>query len=225
MASRVSRAEGRWGRITGTGLLRPDVCSGNVRHNYDHSRQTRPVSPASEDHRKSSYHVVPGRNRSLGHVDRVRVGTVSGGHLSDQLSRKTMLVTGVSIVSVGLLVLMQTNSYLLFLLGNEHRHRSRPLLYVRSRTPLGTVRGALQTGVRGEHGVDRLSGAAAAGLVVAVVLVPDWQAIFVPVLAILLPHPLLAQPWSNKPMVLERVSFEFWHTSQRVNLRRRFAGY
>jgi predicted MFS family arabinose efflux permease len=61
-----------------------------------------------------------------------------------------------------------------------------------------------------------VSGAAAAGLAVAVVFVSDWPAIFVPVLAMLLPILFLLKRWSNEPMILERVSFDFWHTSQRI---------
>lgn len=140
-----------------------------------------------------------------------------GGHLSDQLSRKTILVTGVSVVCVGVAVLLGTHSYLFFVVGAMGIGIGRGLYSTASRALLSELfveRRGQAFGVN-MASID-VSGAAAAGLAVAVVLVSVWQLIFLPILVLLFPILFFLNRWSDESLVLRRVPFDFWRTSQRI---------
>lgn len=153
-----------------------------------------------------------------------------GGRLSDQLSRKTVLVAAGVVSVVGFSLLAVAVSYLPFLLGAAVLGLGAGLYWISLRALLAD----LFVERRGQaFGVQDSLGFAgpllAAGGAVAVLAVSTWHTAFLPVIAFLLCSVVLTHVWVREPYVVDRVEFNAVATGTRVfgdqQVRRLIVGY
>ena len=139
------------------------------------------------------------------------------GRLSDRLSRKTILATGLALLIVGFTVVQGTEFYSSFLIGVGI---------------VGLGAGVYPTAARAllsDHFVDRrgqafglhtssgdLGNAAAAGLAVVALSVATWQMAFLPVIVLLAGTLLAFHFWSHESYVLETVDLGIRSTGRRL---------
>lgn len=144
------------------------------------------------------------------------------GRLSDRLSRKTLLASGLSLLLVGFGVLSTAVSYPLFLFGAA---------------VVGVGAGLYPTAARAlvsDHFVERrgeafglhtasgdAGGAAAAGLAVAALALWTWRSAFVVVLAVLVVVLVVLHRLSREPYELRRVPLDVRGTGGRLVRNRR----
>lgn len=146
-----------------------------------------------------------------------------GGRLSDQLTRKTVLVSSLAVLLTGFLVLSLTTSYPLLLLGAAVIGIGDGLYGPASRGLLSDLFRAKRGSAFGIQGTfSAIGGIVAAGLAAAALAIGIWQAAFVPgvvgtaVLAVLLYR------WGREPVTLKLVPPELGTTITRLFRRRRF---
>jgi predicted MFS family arabinose efflux permease len=145
------------------------------------------------------------------------VAQYPSGRLSDHLSRKTVLVTSLGVVFVGLVVLHQTVNYLMFVMGTAIVGLGRGLYPTAARALLSELfveRRGRAFGVN--MASSDVSGGVAAGLAVVVLAVATWHAAFLPVLGVVFLSLLLLHRWSRESLVLQPVSFNFRETGRRI---------
>lgn len=140
-----------------------------------------------------------------------------GGRLSDQLSRKTVLVAGGIVSIVGFALLSVAVSYLPFLLGAAVLGLGAGLYWISLRALLAD----LFVERRGQaFGVQDSLGFAgpllAAGGAVLILAVATWHIAFLPVIAFLGGSVALAHVWIREPYVFSRVELNVLATGSRV---------
>jgi len=114
------------------------------------------------------------------------LGQFPSGRLSDRLTRKTLLVTGLALAAAGFAVLAVAVSYPLFLLGAAVVGVGAGLYPTAARALISDHFEAKRGGAFGLHTASGdLGGGVAAGLAVAALAVATWRAAFLPVVAIL----------------------------------------
>jgi len=114
------------------------------------------------------------------------LGQFPSGRLSDRLTRKTLLVAGLTLAAVGFAVLTVAVSYPLFLLGAAIVGVGAGLYPTAARALISDHFEAKRGGAFGLHTASGdLGGGVAAGLAVAALAVATWRAAFLPVVAIL----------------------------------------
>jgi len=140
-----------------------------------------------------------------------------GGHLSDQLTRKTTLVAAVTIGIVGLTVLMSATTYPLFLLGVIVFGLSGGLYWISLRALLADLfrsRRGQAFGV--QDAVGFVGPLVAAGAAILIIGRTSWRMAF-PVLIIgIAGIGVLAHRWVRGPYEISTVEFDFLKTGTRV---------
>ncbi len=140
-----------------------------------------------------------------------------GGRLSDQLSRKTVIVAAALVSIGGFALLTVAFSYGPFLLGAAVLGLGAGLYWIALRALLADLfleRRGQAFGIQDSLGF--IGPVLAAGGAVAVLAVATWHASFVPVIAILLVSVVLAHVWIREPYVLDRVRLDIRATGNRV---------
>jgi len=130
-----------------------------------------------------------------------------GGRLSDDLSRKTVLVVSLGIAVLGFVTLLSTVSYPQFLLAvvlvgtgaGAYFPTTRGLL-----TDLYDERRGEAFGIQVAAG--SIGSALAAGVVTAALATSTWQMTFLPVMVALAGIAILLHYWVREPYVVERTS-------------------
>nr|WP_193570220.1 MFS transporter [Halorussus sp. JP-T4] len=127
------------------------------------------------------------------------MGQYPSGRLSDRLTRKSLLVAGLSLVVVGFAALASAPTYPFYLLGAAVIGVGAGLYP----TPARALVSDLFVDRRGEaFGLHTASGdvggAAAAGLAVAVLAVGTWRTAYVPVVAVLAGTALALHVWARE---------------------------
>lgn len=140
-----------------------------------------------------------------------------GGLLSDQLSRKTVLVAGGIVSIVGFALLSVAVSYLPFLLGAAVLGLGAGLYWISLRALLAD----LFVERRGQaFGVQDSLGFAgpllAAGGAILILAVTTWHIAFLPVIVFLVGSVALAHVWIQEPYVFSRVELDVLATGSRV---------
>ena len=140
-----------------------------------------------------------------------------GGHLSDRLSRKTVIVGAASLTLVGFAVVGVAASYPPFLIAAAIIGLGAGLYWIALRALLADlfiVRRGQAFGLQ-----DALGSAgplAAAGGAIVVLWLGNWQLAFPAVIVALVGMLVLIHVWLREPYVLSPVSFEALETGRRV---------
>lgn len=145
------------------------------------------------------------------------------GRLSDKLSRKTLLVAGLGLLSLGFLSLGSAPNYPVFLLGAAVTGVGAGLYPTAARALLADLFVARRGRAFGLHTASGdVGGVAAAGLASVVVAVAVWRAAFLPVVAVLLVAAVALHVWSQESYVLERAPLALRATVGRLLGQSRF---
>jgi predicted MFS family arabinose efflux permease len=129
------------------------------------------------------------------------------GRLSDALSRKTLLVSGLGLVVVGFGALAASPTYLTFLLGAAVVGFGAGLYPTAARALVSDLYTAKRGRAFGLHTASGdLGGVAAAGLAATVLAVATWRTAFVPVVVVALAVLASLHVWSREDYVVERRS-------------------
>lgn len=120
------------------------------------------------------------------------------GRLSDRLSRKTLLIGGLSIAAAGFVILAGAVSYPILLLGAAVVGVGAGLYPTAARALISDHFEAKRGGAFGVHtALGDLGGSAAAGVAVVVLAVTVWRGAFLPVTVVLV-LVALALHWSSR---------------------------
>jgi len=152
------------------------------------------------------------------------------GRLSDQLSRKTVLVASLCLAFVGAIVLSTSVTYATFVVGVVVVGAGRGLFPTPARARLSELFTERRGQAFGVHLVSSdLGGVGAAGLAIVVLGIATWRAAFVPIAVSILPFAVLLYLWDRGPFTLGWVSFDFRRTGSRIlfepHLRRLLLAY
>lgn len=147
-----------------------------------------------------------------------------GGRLSDQLSRKTVLLAGLGALFLGAILLATTTTYLMLLVGAAVVGLGEGLFGSADRGLLSDLFVRARGAAFGIHlTFFDLAGIAAAGLAVAALALGPWQAAFVPVALVAAVVVVLVHRWGREAIVIQRPgSLRVRETVRRLFLRRRF---
>lgn len=145
------------------------------------------------------------------------------GRLSDQLTRKTVLLAGLSAIIAGSLLLSVTISYPLLLVGAA-------IVGIGEGTYGAADRGLLSDLFVEKRGAAfgihltffDLAGVLAAGLAVAALGYGVWQNAFLPIAASAVVVAILLYRWSTDPIVLDRPPLRIGETFRRLFFQSRF---
>ncbi len=140
-----------------------------------------------------------------------------GGRLSDQLSRKTIIVLATLVATAGYFVLIIVQSYPPFLLAAAVIGLGAGLYWISLRALMADLFIARRGQAFGLQDALGFTGPllAAGGAVVAVAL-GSWRLGFPPVVVALLLIGFLTHRWLREPYVVETVEFNFVATGRRV---------
>ncbi len=153
-----------------------------------------------------------------------------GGRLSDQLSRKSVLVTAGFLALGGMVVLAMTFRYEAFLVGAGLVGLGSGLYWISLRALLAD----LYIERRGEaFGLQDSLGFAgpllAAGGAIIILAIAPWRSAFLPVIAFLCVAVFLSHHWLDEPYVVSGVELDIGETFTRIfgdrNTRRLLIGY
>lgn len=147
------------------------------------------------------------------------------GRLSDQLSRKAPIVTGLGLLVLGFLVLWQTGTYLVFLGGVSIVGIGAGLYPTAARALVSDLFVRRRGQAFGVHtAAGDLGNAAAAGLAVAAIAIATWQTAFLPLIFVFGGLLLAIHHWSQEPFNLHSVSLGVGATGRRLftNVRMRW---
>ncbi|WP_266079002.1 MFS transporter [Haladaptatus caseinilyticus] len=134
------------------------------------------------------------------------LGQYPSGRLSDRLSRKTLLATGLSFLVVGFVVLAGAPTYSMFLLGAAVVGTGAGLYPTPARalvSDLFVTRRGQAFGLHGASGDG--GGAIAAGLAVVVLTFATWRFAFLPVVILLVVVFVLLHRWNREAYTPPRV--------------------
>jgi len=139
------------------------------------------------------------------------------GRLSDQLSRKTLLVAGLSLAAVGFVLLGVAGSYAWFLVGAAVAGTGVGLYPTPVRAFLSDLFVERRGQAFGLHtAAGDLGGLLAAGLATLVLAVATWRWAFLPVVLALAVVTLAVHRWSREPYELRRVDLAVRETGRRL---------
>jgi MFS family permease len=131
------------------------------------------------------------------------------GRLSDQLSRKTLLVTGLILAVGGFAVLATAVSYPLLLFGAAVVGVGAGLYPTAARALISDHFRAKRGGAFGLHtALGDIGGGAAAGLAVLALAVATWRSAFLPVVVVLAAVALAIHATSREPYRVEAVDLD-----------------
>lgn len=145
------------------------------------------------------------------------------GRLSDQLSRKSVLVPSLAIGAFGSVLLWQTSSYLALLIGAAIVGIGEGLYGVADRGLLSDLfvqRRGIAFGVHTTF--SDVGGILAAGLAAGALAIGAWQTAFLPAIFGLALISLLHYRWGDEPIVIKKVSPQIRETVGRLFGHRRF---
>lgn len=147
----------------------------------------------------------------------VAIAQYPGGVLSDDLSRKTVLIASLLCAALGVFALTNAGTYGLFLVGvgllGFGSGLYEPGAFVHL-TELFVERRGQAVGVNAA--AFDLGGVAAAGLAAAVFALAVWQSAFVPLLLGVLLVTAGVHAWNDQPYVLRRTSVDVRSTARRM---------
>jgi predicted MFS family arabinose efflux permease len=147
------------------------------------------------------------------------------GRLSDALSRKTLLVSGLGLVVLGFGALAASPTYLTFLAGAAVVGVGAGLYPTAARALVSDLYTAKRGRAFGLHTASGdLGGVAAAGLAAVVLGVATWRAAFLPVVVVALVVLASLHVWSREEYVVERRSLAVRATVGRLFGTPRFRG-
>jgi predicted MFS family arabinose efflux permease len=151
-------------------------------------------------------------------------GQYPSGRLSDRLSRPTLLVPGLALLSVGFGALAAATSYRLYLLGAAVVGAGAGLYPTAARALVSDLYVERRGQAFGLHTASGdTGGAIAAGLAIATLAVASWRAAFVPVVAVLAAVLVALHAWRREPYEFRRVGLAARATAGRLLGRRRMA--
>ncbi|PSQ17646.1 MFS transporter [Halobacteriales archaeon QS_8_69_26] len=146
------------------------------------------------------------------------------GRLSDRLSRPSLLVPGLALVSVGFLLLSRAQSYPPYLLGAAVVGVGAGLYPTAARALVSDLFVRRRGQAFGLHTASGdLGGAAAAGLAVVVLGAATWRSAYAPVVAVLAVVLLALHRWRREPYEWRRVPLGVRETLVRLFGQRRMA--
>lgn len=147
------------------------------------------------------------------------------GRLSDRLSRKTLLVVGLSIASVGFGLLGLARNYPQFILGAAVVGLGVGLYPTAARALLSDLFVARRGQAFGVHTASGdLGGLLAAGLATLIVGVATWRFAYLPVVASVVLVALALHVWSRESYEIARVDLAVRQTGRRLLRTARFRG-
>ncbi len=127
------------------------------------------------------------------------LGQYPSGRLSDRFSRKTLLVSGLALLSVGFTVVAGAPTYAVFLVGMAVAGVGAGLYPTPARALVSDLFVSRRGQAFGLHGASGDSGGVvAAGLAVAVLAVATWRVAFVPVVLVAVLALVLLHRWSRE---------------------------
>ncbi|MCO8242844.1 MFS transporter [Haladaptatus sp. AB643] len=127
------------------------------------------------------------------------LGQYPSGRLSDRFSRKTLLVSGLALLSVGFTVVAGAPTYAVFLVGMAVAGVGAGLYPTPARALISDLFVSRRGQAFGLHGASGDSGGVvAAGLAVAVLAVATWRVAFVPVVLVAVLALVLLHRWSRE---------------------------
>ncbi|WP_251327878.1 MFS transporter [Haloplanus pelagicus] len=145
------------------------------------------------------------------------LGQFPSGRLSDRLSRKTLLVSGLALATTGFAVLSAAVSFPLFLVGAAVVGVGAGLYPTAARALLSDHFEAKRGGAFGLHTASGdLGGGAAAGLAVAALAVATWRGAFLPVVGLLAPVAVVLHLTSRESYRIEAVGLDVRGTGARL---------
>jgi predicted MFS family arabinose efflux permease len=158
------------------------------------------------------------------------LGQYPSGRLSDRLSRPSLLVPGLALLSVGFLALGGATSYPLYLAGAAVVGAGAGLYPTAARALVSDLFVQRRGQAFGLHTASGdLGGALAAGLAVATLAVATWRDAFLPVVVVLVAVLVLLHAWRPEPYEVRRVDLAVGATARRLFANPRFgallAGY
>lgn len=140
-----------------------------------------------------------------------------GGRLADRTTRKTALVTALSSVVLGLLVLIVSWEFVGFLLGAAIIGTGVGLYSTSAYALLSDLFDGNQGSAFGVYTAHwDLGGALSAGLAVVVLAVAGWRAAFLPVVALALVILVLVHRWGEESYTLARPTLDLAGTVDRL---------
>jgi predicted MFS family arabinose efflux permease len=149
-------------------------------------------------------------------------GQYPSGRLSDRLSRPTLLVPGLALLSVGFGALAAATSYPLYLLGAAVVGAGAGLYPTAARALVSDLYVERRGQAFGLHTASGdAGGALAAGLAVATLAVASWRAAFLPVVAVLAAVLVALHAWRRESYEFRRVGMAARATAGRLLGNRR----
>jgi predicted MFS family arabinose efflux permease len=139
------------------------------------------------------------------------------GRLSDRLSRRTLLVGGLSLAVVGFALFSVATTYPIFLVGILVLGVGAGLYPTAARALVSDLFVARRGQAYGLHTASGdIGGATAAGLAVVALAVAGWRSAFPPIAIGLVGVALALHLWSREPYRVKRVSLEIRGTAKRL---------
>lgn len=139
------------------------------------------------------------------------------GRLSDRLSRKTLLTSGLVLLLVGFLVIQRTASYPVFLVGVSIVGLGTGLYPTAARALVSDLFVERRGQAFGFHtALGDAGNAAAAGLAVVALAVATWQQAFLPIVVLLGGTLLAVHLWSHEAYVIETIDMKVRATGRRL---------
>lgn len=135
------------------------------------------------------------------------LGQFPSGRLSDALTRKTLLVAGLSLLAVGFSILATASGYPVFLFGAAVVGAGAGLYPTPARALVSDLFVERRGQAFGLHTASGdLGGATAAGLAVAVLAIATWRAAYLPVVAVVVFVALLLHLWGRESYTFPEVN-------------------
>jgi len=145
------------------------------------------------------------------------------GRLSDRLSRKTLLVSGLGLSAVGFTAVAAAPSYAFLLAGAAVLGTGAGLYPTVARALVSDLYTAKQGRAFGLHTASGdVGGVASAGLAAAVLAYATWRVAFAPVVAVVVVVLLALHVWSREDYVFETRSLAIRETAGRLLVGSRF---
>jgi MFS family permease len=142
------------------------------------------------------------------------------GRFADKLSRKTILIGGLIVLSIGFFALGVASTYLIFIFALMTIGGGTAFYFIAMRllvADLFVVKRAQALGIQLAFG--QFGSALAAGVAIVVLTYLSWRGAFIPVGVILLGILVFLHRWIDEPYVIKPVSFGLRETVSRVMCR------
>lgn len=139
------------------------------------------------------------------------------GRFSDQLSRKTLLVSGLGVLVVGFLLVHLTVNYPMFLIGVGVIGLGAGLYPTAARALVSDMFFKRRGQAFGIHtALGDVGNATAAGLAVVALGTAGWRVAFLPVIALVTAVILALHVWAREKYIIKSVDLQFWDTGRRM---------